>query len=256
MFIEPKGEIDHAMHIHEGLLPDIVILENEEPVDIILRWGRLASKDHHPIVRESIYWDILSKICDEIKCKRLRAWEYIDMGSIAVSGQSYKIDYYNPNVEPIGRKLCGGKNNRCIEKAAKSFCERIRPVYSECSTDLTNHMSSQLEEYESHRLDQKDTYVKLGLEMDALSGELYPRMATIARSNGMNIVPYNSGGNHTHPLYYEWDTRTKAAYAAMDAHYKVRDPESREWNDKPCTPYFGGALCAKNDKDGNMIIEV
>jgi hypothetical protein len=27
-------------------------------------------------------------------------------------------------------------------------------------------------------------------------------------------------------------------------------------NDKPCTPYFNGALCAKYDKEGNMKIEV
>ena len=83
-FIEPTNEIDHAMHVHEGKLPDLIILETEEPVDKILKWGKLAAKDHHPIVRESIYWDILNKVCREIKhtkCERKRAWESIDIDS-------------------------------------------------------------------------------------------------------------------------------------------------------------------------------
>ena len=258
IFIEPKGDVDQAMHIHEGRLPDIVILENQEPVDIILKWGRLASKDHHPIVREPVYWGILAKVCSEIKnvkCRRLRAWEYIDMGSITVSGQSYKIDYYNPKVEPLGKKLCE-KDNICIEKTAKSVCSRIFPQSLQCLSDLINHMTSQLIEYESNRLQNKDTYVKLGLEMDAPDSELFPQMISLVRSNGMNVVPLNVVGNTSSPVHYEWDDKTKAAYSAMDAYHKVRDPESREWNDKPCTPYFGGSLCAKNDKDGNMIIEM
>jgi hypothetical protein len=92
--------------------------------------------------------------------------------------------------------------------------------------------------------------------MDAPDNELYPKMVTIARSLGMNIPPFNKVGNGTASLYYDWDDHTTDAYAARDAYHKVRDVESREWNDKPCTPYFGGALCAKNDKEGNMIIEM
>lgn len=261
IFIEPKGDIDQAMHLHEGRLPDIIVLENQEPVDVILKWGRLASKDHHPLVREPIYWDILAKVCSEIhqfQCKRLRAWEYIDMGSITISGQTHKIDYYNPEVEPIGRKICkfNGTVNVCIEKTAIMICSRIYPRFPQCLSDIMNHISTQMQEHEKRRLNQKDTYVKLGLEMDAPDKELFPRMAEIARKRGMNIVPYNTVGNKSAPIYHDWDTNTHEAYAARDAFHKVRDIESREWNDKPCTPYFGGALCAKNDKDGNMIIEV
>jgi hypothetical protein len=262
IFIEPESRIDLAMHIHEGRLPDIVILENQEPVDIILRWGKLAAKDHHPIVREPIYWDILEKVCNEIKfisCERQRAWEYIDMGSISVSGQTHKIDYYNPEVEPFGQISCRTKGNEtspCVEKAVNSICKRIYPQLSQCSSDLVGHITSQLAEYNSKRLKSKDTYIKLGLEMDAPDNELYPKMVTIARSLGMNIPPFNKVGNGTASLYYDWDDHTTDAYAARDAYHKVRDVESREWNDKPCTPYFGGALCAKNDKEGNMIIEM
>ena len=262
IFIEPEDTIDIAMHIHEGRLPDIVILENQEPADVILKWGKVASKNHHPIVREFIYWDILKKVCSEIKsitCKRFRAWEYIDMGSITVSNQAYKIDYFNPEVEPFGKKLCEvGKNqtNPCVEQTASSICKRIVPQLSHCLRDLVNHMTFQLSQYEMGRLEKKDTYIKLGLEMDAPSSELFPKMASKALSRGLNIVPFSPVGNMSAPKYHDWDTNTKEAYAVMDAFYKVRDPESREWNDKPCTPYFGGALCAKNDKDGNMIIEV
>lgn len=263
LFIEPKEELDRAMHIHEGRLPDIVILENQEPADVILKWGRLASKDHHPVVREPIYYDILAKVCNEIKhvrCKRWRAWEYIDMGSITVAGQSYKIDYFNPGVEPLGRRMCksdgDGKVNKCLKRSADSICSRIVPQPTNCTSDLVSHMSSQLIEYESKRLDKKDTYMKLGLEMDAPNSELFPRMADLARRRGMNIVPFNTVGNKTSPVYHDWDLNLSEAYAARDAHQKIKDPESREWNDKPCTPYFGGALCAKHDKDGNMIIEV
>lgn len=65
--IEPNSQIDQAMHIFEGKVPNLIIYENEEPVDAVLRWGKLASKDHHPIVREKIYFDVLGRACDEIK---------------------------------------------------------------------------------------------------------------------------------------------------------------------------------------------
>ena len=65
--IEPNSQIDQAMHMFEGKIPNLIIYENEEPVDAVLRWGKLASKDHHPIVREKIYFDVLGRACDEIK---------------------------------------------------------------------------------------------------------------------------------------------------------------------------------------------
>ncbi len=261
LFIEPKGYLDQAMHIHDGKLPDLVILENEEPVDVVLKWGKLASKEHHPILRQPIYWDMLKKVCGEIKftkCKRRRAWEYIDMGSITVSGQSHKIDYFNPEVTPSGYQLCRATNriNPCLEKVANATCKRIFPPILNCELDLTKHLASQLEMYNSRRLKTKKTYVKLGLEMDAPDHELFPRMAQIVRQHGMNLVPYNNVGNMSVPKFYPWDENIDKSYTTMDAYMKVKDKESREWNDKPCTPYFNGALCAKHDKDGNMIIEM
>ena len=92
--------------------------------------------------------------------------------------------------------------------------------------------------------------------MDAPQADLYPAMSfKVRHSRGMNVSPFQRVDNCT-AVYPKWDTHTNEAYSAMDAYIKVKDEESREWNDKPCTPYFGGALCAKTDKDGNMKIEV
>ena len=261
ILIEPKNEIDKLMHIHEGKLPKLQILEGQEPVDAILMWGKIAAKDHHPIVREPIYWDLLEKTCAEIKgvkCKRRRSWEYIDMGEITVHGMKHKIDFFNPSVDPKARKLCQrtmGGGNRCVERSASSICQRIFPPLQNCVDDLTKHISDQLEEFEAKRLDKKDSYTKLGLEMDAPHKELFSVAAAMVRSRGMNISPFKRVDNGTR-THERWDIHTTEAHHVLDTHKKIEDLESREWNDKPCTPYFGGALCAKNDKDGNMIIEV
>ncbi len=261
-FVEPENEIDHAMHLYEGKLPDLKIYEGQEPVDALLLWGKAAAKDHHPIVREPIYFDILDKVCAEIKhvqCTRMRAWRHMDMGEMTVQGQGYKIDYFDPNVVPETRNQCEKSvtdDKGCAERVAKQVCERILPVVTNCIRDLKKHIINQIDDwYSNKRLNSKDTYVKLGLEMDAPQAELYPALSRIVRSNGMNISPFRRVDNGT-AVYPKWDTHTNRAFTAKDAFDKVEDPESREWNDKPCTPYFGGALCAKTDKDGNMIIEV
>lgn len=255
--IEPKNEIDHAMHLFEGKLPDLEILEGQEPVDAVLLWGKKAAKDHHPIVREPIYWDVLDKVCAEIKhtqCKRRRAWAYISMGSMTVHGVVYNIDYYDSSVDPSAQSLCR-RSMKCAERTAIEICERIVPALPTCASDLAKHIDTQLEEFEKKRIESKDTYIKLGLEMDAPQADLYPAMSSKVRVRGMNVSPFQRVDNGT-AVYPKWDTHTNEAYSVMDAYIKVKDEESREWNDKPCTPYFGGALCAKTDKDGNMKIEV
>ena len=258
--IEPSDSIDQALHIYEGKLPDFHVYEGDEPVDALLKWGKLAAKDHHPIVRESIYWEILGKVCAEIQyesCKRKRAWEYIDMGIITVENVRHEIEYYNPNVDPLGKLFCSPASydkNPCILDRSKTICSRIHPSLPQCVEDIYSHISAQLTQYESNRLDSKDTYKKLGLEMDAPDRELFPQLASIVRSHGMNLAPFSRVDNGT-MSYPRWDIHTTSAYCAIDAFRKIDDPEKREWNDKPCTPYFGGALCAKTDKDGNMLIE-
>jgi len=260
--IEPIDGIDSAMHMHEGKLPDLTIFEEEEPADAVLKWAKEAARKHHPIVRKPIHLEILEKVCNDTRhltCTRTRAWESIDMGSITLYGQSFNIEYFNPDVDPNAQKKCvtimEGKADTCIKSAAIAVCRRIHPQPPGCVHDITLHMSNQLIEYEKKRLDSKDTYKKLGMEMDAPGRELFEKLGSIVRSRGMNLSPFSRVDNGTE-IYPKWDEHTLEAWAARDTFYKIRDPESREWNDKPCEPVFGGALCAKTDKDGNMQIEV
>lgn len=260
ILIEPKDDIDQAMHLFEGKLPDLIVYEGDEPVDAVLRWGKIAAKDHHPIIREPIYWDMLEKICWEtnVPCTRKRAWESIDMGHITINQQSHFITFVDPIVDRTSVKcqpILDGKANKCLEQAARKLCSRLYPLPEGCMHDLTLHMVSQLDAYKEKRFDSKDTYVKLGISMDAPDEELFYKLGEVLRQRGMNLAPFSRIDNGT-TTFPKWDSHFSEAFAAIDAFYKVRDSESREWNDKPCTPYFGGALCAKTDKDGNMKIEV
>ena len=202
-------------------------------------------------------------------------------------GQEYPIDIYNPDVDPIARKECYSDMrqdgvNPCLEKAAANFCDRLWPAPNNCVKDITLHITSQIKSTDEKRLDAKCSYKRLGLEMDAPGYELYHKAAAVARERKMNMSPFRRVDNGTIP--HSWTTETSEAYAAIDTFQKIHDAESREWNDKPCVPCkfsllcavkynmitmlpllthkiittcvqdFGGALCAKTDKDGNMMI--
>eukprot|EP00986_Skeletonema_menzelii_P016476 scaffold14743_cov74-Skeletonema_menzelii.AAC.1 len=65
VLVEPNVSVDKAMHTLEGKLPDLIILEDEEPVDALLKWGKEAAKVHHPIVRENVYWELLDELCNQ-----------------------------------------------------------------------------------------------------------------------------------------------------------------------------------------------
>lgn len=255
LIVEPRNSLDQLLHIHHGKLPDLQILEDQEPVDAILKWAKIAAKDHHPIVREPIYWDIIYKTCLEIQgieCKRRRAWENIDMGAITVNGLTYQIEFSNP----VGNlKMRSRLQEKAVESTAEKVCRRIVPPLTDCMNSLIAHISQQLSAFESGRLENKNVYIKLSLEMDTPHEEIFPVAASMIRSRGTNISPFRRIDNGT-VSYPKWDKNTVEAFHIMDSHRKVKDYESREWYDKPCTPYFGGALCAKSDKDGNMIIEV
>ena len=264
VLVEPDTSIDTAMHTFEGKLPDLLVLEGEEPVDALLKWGKEAAKHHHPIVRESIYWDLLEELCEQTEsliCVRDRAWEYLDMGTISHMGNTFPIDFYNPHVDPVSRKEClpirvGDKEfDSCVEKAAIDFCQYFVPSLNNCVRDIALHIASQLRIADERRFDTKCSYKRLGLEMDAPGRELYKKTALEVTKRGMNMSPFARVDNGT-VKFDSWSKETSFAHTAIDTFVKVKDPEAREWNDKPCTPYFGGALCAKYDKDGNMLIEV
>lgn len=270
LLIEPDTDVDQAMHTFEGKLPDLVILEGEEPVDALLKWAKLAAKDllqleadWSPIVRAPIYWDILDELCggetESLACTRSRAWEFLNMGAMTYFGNAYSVDIYNPMVDPIARQECSltmeGKANSCLEKAAAQFCERLFPPPDNCVTDMTLHIAAQHESTDEKRLDAKCSYKRLGLEMDVGQHEIYKKAASVARERRMNMSPFRRVDNGT-LAFDTWSKETIEAHTAIDTFQKIKDSESREWNDKPCVPYFGGALCAKTDKDGNMMIEV
>ena len=264
VLVEPNVSVDKAMHTFEGKLPDLIILEGEEPVDALLKWGKEAAKDHHPIVRENIYWELLDELCnrtESLSCERDRAWEHLDFGIMTHMANEFVIDFYNPHVDPISRKKCKplliGEVvvDTCIHHAAIDFCGYFVPPPNNCVRDITLHLASQLRTTEEKRFDTKCSYKRLGLEMDAPGRELYKKAASEAMKRGINMSPFARVDNGT-VSFDSWSRETAEAHTAIDTFAKIKDPEAREWNDKPCTPYFGGALCAKYDKDGNMMIEV
>jgi hypothetical protein len=242
VLVEPDTDIDKAMHVYEGKLPDIVILEGEEPVDALLKWGKLAAKDHHPIVREPIYVEIFDELChktDNLNCTRTRAWEFLNLGSMKYFGDEYPIDIYNPDVDPIARKEChpimDGKANKCIEKAASRFCDRFDPPPEACVKDITLHIADQISAIDKKRFDAKCSYKRLGLEMDAPGFELYKKVALIALERKMNMSPFRRVDNGT-VAFDKWSMEKAEAHTAIDTFQKIRDPFRREWNDKPCVP--------------------
>ena len=242
VLVEPDTAVDQAMHTYEGKLPDLIVLEDEEPVDALLKWGKLAAKDHHPIVREPIYWEILDELCSEtesLTCTRTRAWEFFNMGAMTYFGIELPIEIYNPAVDPIAQKECqprmDGKANSCLEKAAAQFCERLLPPPNNCVNDMTMHIATQLASMNEKRLDEKCSYKRLGLEMDAPGRELYKKAASIARDRRMNISPFRRMDNGT-MAFDTWSKETSEAHTAVDTFQKIHDPTAREWNDKPCVP--------------------
>ena len=261
LFIEPVNDIDRAMHVFEGKLPDLFIYEGEEPADSILRWAKEASRRFHPIVRQPIHWEILDKICIEsLTCTRRRAWEVIDMGAVTLAGNHYPIEFSNPMVTQHATGDCVSEGaDSCLislaEESAGILCRRLHPRPINCVNDISSHILQQLENHNSRRIGAKDAYTKLLLEMDAPFNELFAALESSVRPRGVNLAPFSRVDNGT-ATYDEWDLHVKEAFAAVDAFYKIKDPDSRQWNDKPCEPVFGGALCAKNDKDGNLLIEM
>jgi len=162
MFIEPVDDIDVAVHLQEGRLPDLYIYEGQEASDAVLKWGKEAARKHHPIVRQPIHYEILDKICSRsdpkavnITCTRRRAWERMDMGAITLFGNPHEIEYWNPLVVPgssdessctaIGESDSVGtfiSNITCIQRSAQELCRRLFPKPSGCEADVSTSTTS------------------------------------------------------------------------------------------------------------------
>lgn len=156
MFIEPLDDIDVAVHLQEGRLPDLYIYEGQEAADAVLKWGKEAARKHHPIIRQPIHYEILDKICSEsdaeaanVTCTRRRAWEGIDMGAITLFGNPHEIEYWNPLVVPgssaesscpaigIGNRSGNVNNITCLQHSAQELCRRLFPKPAGCEDDVS-----------------------------------------------------------------------------------------------------------------------
>jgi hypothetical protein len=276
LVLEPQDTVDAAMYRAEGTLQELRILEDEEPVDAIMAWAKEAAKEHHPIVREPVHTGVLEETCREVHCNRRRAWEGLDVGVMSFFGQRYNITLRNPRVDPLLKDQCPRlfyqdnvefeewykienttiSVNECHQTTAQQTCRRFFPPPHNCVHDLTVHVAKEQAKFDSKRLDSKSVYTKLELEMDATVQEIHERFIDIARNqHRLNMSPYARIDNGTHPNNDLWDIHSSSAHSVIDAYHKLVDAEKREFTDKPCTPMFNGALCAKKDKEGNLIIE-
>ena len=63
-------------------------------------------------------------------------------------------------------------------------------------------MSSQLTNYDKGRMDSKDVYRKLNLEMDAPDRELFPALRKTVLSRQINLAPFARVDNGTVATHY------------------------------------------------------
>ena len=256
--INSNNDIDYAIHAQEGKLSDLLIYEGDEPVDAIMRWIKDTSKEHHPLARGPIHLDLINEVCgsEKFTCSRKRAWEQIDMGHIVYRNQIHNITYVNPGIDVSEKAPClsipGVQIDSCIYRQAVEICGRLVPKMPNCENLISVHINREMKRFQKSRITSKNSYTVLGLEMDVNGDELFKKTAYLVREHGLNFSPYKRVDNGTDPypnsMYIHKSSPGKLAYAFVDAYIKVKDEESREWHDKPCTPMFGGALCGKKDK--------
>jgi len=80
----------------------------------------------------------------------------------------------------------------------------------------------------------------------------------MVNSLGTNYPPYariDNGTIHKDDVY-KWGPDYTATWVILDKVGQLLNYEDRLWYDKPCEPVFGGAMCAKKDAKGNMMIEM
>ena len=252
VYIQPNNQIDMAMYAYEGKLPDLKIYEGDEPVDAILEWVKETSKEYHPLARGPIHDDLIREVCGsrEVNCSRMRAWEPIYMGGITIRNILHNITYMNAGIDPKGTKTCPGRRSptRCLKGKAEEVCNRVMPPLNDCVHELTIHMIKEYKRFNANRMNSKNAYVVLELELDATSNDIFYKAASLARRYKINFAPFQRVDNGTNPhnaKLYSHDKRSLRAWSVIDAYRKISDKESREWHDKPCTPMFGGALCGE-----------
>ena len=259
-FVEPVQSIDSAMHAFMGKMPDLEVLEGEQVADAVLEWANEAQKEHHPLLRKHIHWALISETCEKQRgemphlkdfCKRDKAYESLDFGSINVNGIEHKLNYFkNPNAT-LEDELEEGR----LETRATEICERLVPPMNNCEVDIAKHMKDQYVGFERDRASSKKMYKRLGVLADASAGEIYMAAGRTMSKLGSNFAPFARVDNGT-SVHHKWDKRVDHAHAISAGLAELMVEKDREWYDKPCEPVFGGAMCAKKDAAGNMMIEM
>ncbi|GMI07595.1 hypothetical protein TrVE_jg3201 [Triparma verrucosa] len=262
--VEPTTAIDSSLHAFMGKMEGPVqVLEGEQVADAVLHWALVEEKKHHPLLRKHIHWSLIDNTCarkDELQlekaCQRRKAFEKLDFGSISYWGQEHKLTYWkNPNAT-MEEEIDAGR----VEDTVDEICERLVPPMDNCNEDVAIHMIEQYEAWEENRQEQKSVYAKIGVCADATAGEIYIAAGKTFNKLGSNYVPFarvdNGTTNGWTTTYHPWDTKTMQAQMIMDKLPELLNDKDREWYDKPCEPVFGGAMCAKKDAKGNMMIEM
>ena len=255
-YIEPNSKIDSAWYAFKGKVPDLEIKEGMEVADAVWDWAKSSEKTHHPLLRKPVHTGLISEICKKQVhlsrfCNRKKAYLVIDMGAITLFGMEHKIKYWkNPNATMEEEVEAG-----IVDSAAMEICDRLVPMPPNCYADISVHMKKQYSVYEEKRLDKKDLYVRLGVVSDASSTEIWHAAARVMKNFGENVVPFARVDNGT-KVYHPWSEQVIRASNIRDKLDELLDEKDREWYDKPCEPVFGGAMCAKKDAKGNMMIEM
>lgn len=275
--IEPTPSIDSAMHAFKGSLPKLQVLEGEEAADAVWRWAKEGAKTHHPLFRQPVYYDLIDELCGisdnnrtnstfqsglgvgpglgpkGVLCTRTRAWEVLECGSLTLWGMNHEMKYLRDPSDFLNEFI----EDR-IPQTAEEICERLTPPPPNCFEDISKHIMSQIEIAEEKRASEKDLYKRLSVTSDATISEIYSALRHRLNGYGVNMSPYARVDNGTvhRDQVHKWGVPYGATWAILDKVGELLDETKREWYDKPCEPVFGGAMCAKKDSQGNMMIEM
>jgi len=254
--IEPKDSIDWAMHDFTGLIKDfpLEVMEGQQVADAVWDWAKRAEKVHHPLLRKPVHWGLIDELCEELgesQCSRKKAHDRIDFGAITMWGINNKIDHWkSPNrtmEEEIGMGL--------MRELGEDTCSRLVPTPPNCVKDMEEHNEREYRVVEGTRMKKKNLYTKLGMASDASTGEIFLAAKNALNKLGDNVSPFARIDNGTEK-YHRWDDHVAYTYGIKDKIGELLNEKDREWFDKPCEPVFGGAMCAKKDASGNMMIEM
>ena len=145
----------------------------------------------------------------------------------------------------------------CAAQAAMELCSRMRPSPADCHQSLFDAVRASYAAAETRRWSGKKTdhYVTLSIAKNALYREIDEAYRFERWNVGADVTPWAARGNASGtPLWPSWDARTNKLHLIEAARTTLLSPTSRKFEDQPCEPVFGGAMCARRTADGGMSI--